>query len=102
MHSRFRVPVPKAELQRPHSQTCKMASVCVVKIGENYKYQIPSFPVIVVNLRHAVIQTCDDDDDTVKLSDIFFREDCLLSVITPFSVKVIDTCFIDVSCIIIL
>ena len=46
-------------------------SVYVVKLGCSYAYTIPSFSVICVKLRHAVIQHVSNGE--VKLSDVFCK-----------------------------
>ena len=51
----------------------KGENLYVVKLGSSYEYTIPSFSVISVKLRHAVIQ--DASDGEVKLGDVFFKEE---------------------------
>ena len=68
---------------------------CIVKFGRTYSYTIPSFSVITVKLRHAVIQY--EDNGLLKLTDVFFREDPSLNIQTPVSAMISDACVVDVS-----
>ena len=54
---------------------------CIVKFGQTFSYTIPSFSVITVKLRHAVIQH--EENGLLKLTDVFFREDQSLNIQTP-------------------
>ena len=47
----------------------------VVHFGKSYKYKIPSFPVVTLDLRHAVIHGVDEESGEHRLSDAFFRDD---------------------------
>lgn len=58
----------------PNDEDSGETTVSVVKFGKSYRYQIPSFPVMTVDLRHVSIQTT-DDDGALMLADVFFRED---------------------------
>ena len=70
--------------------------LCVLKFGEVYPYTIPSFAVITVQLRHAIVQG-EDDDGRLKVADAFFKEDTtLLSVPTPKLIKVKYGCLVEV------
>ena len=69
---------------------------CIVKFGRKYDYTIPSFSVITVSLRHAIMQI-EDEHGQVQLIDVFFHEDPSLEVLTPTSVKITKRCSIDVS-----
>ena len=70
--------------------------VYIVKFGNTYAYNIPSFPVITVRLRHAIIQHVDRDGQA-KLADVFITEDLTLQMRTPTSFEVKEACFLSVS-----
>ena len=67
---------------------------CIVKFGQTFSYTIPSFSVITVKLRHAVIQH--QENGLLKLTDVFFHEDQSLNIQTPVSATVSDACVVDV------
>ena len=69
---------------------------CVIKFCRKYDYTIPTFSVITVCLRHAVMQI-EDEHGQVDIIDVFFRDDPSLEVLTPTSVKITKHSFIDVS-----
>ena len=68
---------------------------CVIKFGLKYDYTIPTFSVITVCLRHAVMQI--KDEHGVDVIDVFFRDEPSLEVLTPTSIKITKHCFVDVS-----
>ena len=70
--------------------------ICVLKVKDLYCYQIPSFSVLSVSLRHAVVQM-HKSDDTLELCDVFFKEDKSLMVPTPVCLEPLQTCYVDVS-----
>ena len=74
---------------------------CVVKFGRKYDYTIPSFSVITVCLRHAVVQV-DDEHGQLKVMDVFFRDDPSLEIPTPISAKITKHCIVDVRFIILI
>ena len=66
---------------------------CIVKFGQTFSYTIPSFSVITVDLRHAVIQH--EENGLLKLT-VFLREDQSLNIQTPLSATVSDACVVNV------
>ena len=70
--------------------------VCALKYGNVLEYTIPSFSVIKVKLRQAVIQTVDTSGEPVVL-DVFFREDSSLNTKLPQELIVDEACIVDVS-----
>jgi hypothetical protein len=69
----------------------------VVEFKDKYCYQIPSFSVISVLLRHAVVQMYNLQGE-LDLFDIFFKEDKALWVQSvPVYLEPLQTCFVDVS-----
>ena len=69
--------------------------VCVLKYGDTYQYTIPSFSVLSVQLRHAVIQAIERGNPVVL--DIFISEDPLLNVSLPHELAIDEACIVDVS-----
>ena len=70
--------------------------VFIVKLGNTYKYTIPGFSVITVELRHAKIQmSCDGE---MKLFDVFFKEGSI-SDMHLRAIVVTESCFVEVRCI---
>lgn len=67
-------------------------------LHKSCEYTIPSFSVVTVSLRHAVVQGHDDEGD-LMVADVFFRNDSSLSaaIRLPQYVRVYDTCFVEVS-----
>ena len=70
-------------------------TVCVLKFGDVYKYTVPSFSVVTVYLRHAVVQRC-DADGAVENFDMFFREDDSLEAALPMEATCIEACLVEV------
>ena len=70
-------------------------TVYIVKLGDSYKYTIPGFSVITVDLRHAKIQkSCNDGE--VDLLDVFFKEEITSGMHIPTGVVVVESCFVEV------
>ena len=78
------------------NQELDVVRVCALKYGCVYEYTIPSFSVIKVNLRQAVIQTIKDSGEPEVL-DVFFREDKALDTPLPQELIVDEACIVDVS-----
>ena len=70
--------------------------VCALKYSNVIEYTIPSFSVIKVKLRQAVIQTIDTSGEPAVL-DVFFREDSSLNTKLPQELIVDEACIVDVS-----
>ena len=70
---------------------------CILKVGEIYRYTIPSFSVITVYLRHARVQT-EDDSGTISVLDVFFHDETnsFFDIRLPVEVKVFESCVIQV------
>ena len=69
----------------------------ILDIGIKFSYQVPSFPVVVVDLRKIKVQLMAEDGSLI-LSDGFIKADQSLEAKTvPFSIKVKDFCFVPVS-----
>ena len=70
---------------------------CVLKVGEIYRYTIPSFSVITVYLRHARVQT-EDDRGIINTLDVFFYDETnsFFNIRIPAEVKVLETCVVEV------
>ena len=82
---------PRSSTPRPD-----VVRVCALKYGYVYEYTIPSFSVIKVTLRQAVIQTVEDSGEPEVL-DVFFREDKALDIPLPQEMIVEEACIVDVS-----
>ncbi len=78
---------------RPSDDVVKL---CVLRSGKKYDYTIPSFSVITVKLIHVVVQTIEDEPETL---DVFFKEDDMLCIPSPLPRKLIvqEACIINVS-----
>ena len=68
----------------------------VVKFGGSFKYTIPKFSVITVQLRHARILKISGQEE-VKLFDVFFNEETATEIHPPACVEVIESCVVEVS-----
>ena len=79
------------------SQSCdsNISSVDVLWAGDFYTYNIPSFSVLTVELRHVEI-TLTNDIGYSKV-DGFMREDSDILNKVPHSLEIIKACKIDVS-----
>uniref|UniRef100_A0A1X7STU9 Uncharacterized protein n=1 Tax=Amphimedon queenslandica TaxID=400682 RepID=A0A1X7STU9_AMPQE len=69
--------------------------VDIIRIGQSFSYTIPSFSVITVELRQAVI--CVGEKKVVKHIDIFLRETQDITVRVPSSIKVLESCYVKIS-----
>lgn len=74
--------------ERPRANT-----LMVVKLGFTYKYTIPNFSVITVELRHAKVKKPGND----YFFDTFFKDNITLELIPPVCVQVTESCFTKVS-----
>lgn len=83
----------KAEITDTHSSDI----MYVLNFGRSYKYTIPGFSVIAVQLRHAKIQKISRSGE-VKLFDVFFNEEITSEMHPLTSVEVIESCFVEVRC----
>ena len=88
--------VKDQELESSTPEPVCAMKVCVLKYGQVYEYTIPSFSVITVVLRHALVQTIEPSGQPVLL-DIFIREDKSLSVSLPQELTINEACIVDVS-----
>ena len=77
------------------SEECSPA-VDILAFGCSFEYTIPSFSVLTVNLRHAVVQGLDEESGHYKLADVFFRDSSLQALNPPFTEDVYKACFVDV------
>ncbi len=78
----------------PKSVMTDKDSMYVVKFGNSYKYTIPGFSVITVQLRHAKIQKIYNGE--LKLFDVFFNEEVTIGMHLPTGVVPTDSCYIEV------
>lgn len=69
----------------------------IVKFGGSFKYTIPGFTIITVQLRHAKAQKISGEGD-VKLFDVFFNEETAIEMHPPTCVEVIESSFVEVKC----
>ena len=88
-----------SESQSAKSSVCSKDDdvYCVLKVGEVYRYTIPSFSVITVYLRHARVQT-EDDRGAVNVLDVFFHDETnsFFDIRVPAEVKVFESCIVEV------
>ena len=64
--------------------------------GTPLNYRIPSFPVVVVKLRHMCFEVEGENDDVVKY-DGFIKDSDSLDCKVPGVVLVTESCYVDVS-----
>ena len=91
----------QSDCDQPASSTSADAQnivvrVCALNYSNVIEYTIPSFSVIKVNLRQAVIQTVDTSGEPIVL-DVFFREDSSLNTKLPQELTIDEACIVDVS-----
>lgn len=68
----------------------------IVKLGGSYKYTIPGFSAITVELQHARVQKACLDGE-MELCDVFFNAAEITSTMhLPACVEVIKSCFVKV------
>ena len=69
---------------------------CVLRVGEIFRYTIPSFPVITVYLRHAFVQM--EEDGTTKLIDVFIHDETnkFFDISVPAEINVFESCVVEV------
>ena len=88
-----------SESQSVKSSLCSQDDevYCVLKVGEIYRYTIPSFSVITVYLRHARVQN-EDDHGTIHILDVFFHDETnsFFNIRVAAEVKVFESCFVEV------
>ena len=70
---------------------------CVLRVGEIFRYTIPSFSVITVYLRHTLVQV-EEDDGTTNLMDVFVHDEAnsFFDVSVPAEIKVFEWCLVEV------
>ncbi len=74
-------------------RTCE---VTVLGIKRSYRYTIPSFSAITLNLKHVCIRT--DEDEGAVFLDVFFNEmPANFSVTVPMQARITSACIVDVS-----
>ena len=71
-------------------------SFLIVSVGTPLDYRIPSFPVVVVKLRHMRFEVEGENDDVVKY-DGFIKDSDSLDCKVPGVVVVTESCYVDVS-----
>lgn len=71
--------------------------ISILKLGAKISYQVPSFSVIIVDIRQITYQVL-SKDGAVRIFDGFIRADVSLDLgeKTPFSVQIKDFCFVAV------
>ena len=88
-----------SESQSVKSSLCSQDDdvYCVLKVGEIYRYTIPSFSAITVYLRHAHVQT-EDDHGIINFLDVFFYDETnsFFDIWIPAEVKVFEMCVVEV------
>ena len=72
-------------------------TVDIIRIGHNFQYTIPSFSVVKIELRHAVISVWDGSLRKVKHLDVFLRESPDIASKVPCSIEILESCDVDVS-----
>ena len=65
-------------------------------VGTPFEFRIPSFPVIVVTLRHMRFEVEGEDDEVLKYNG-FIKQDPSLDHEVPGVVVASESCFVDVS-----
>jgi len=75
-------------------------TVDVVWVGNHYRYNIPSFSCIVVELRHVKIRWWNLKAKRHFDYDVFMQEDAAICDVAPATAVVKNACFVDVSFII--
>jgi len=71
--------------------------VSILEIGIKFSYQVPSFLIVVVDLRKIKVQLM-AQNGSLLFSDGFIKADQSLEAKTvPFSIKIKDFCFVPVS-----
>ena len=79
-----------------HDEEFPDPSLCVLRFGKSYPYTIPSFSVITVQLRHAVVQGINDYGE-LKVADVFLKDDLALpSLPTPRPITPKKACYVEV------
>ncbi len=74
----------------------KVGEITIITIGRPFRYMIPHFEVLQVELRHIVIEGETEDGDPVR-HDCFIRNDASLCRAYPSSMAVRDAIVIPVS-----
>ncbi len=69
----------------------------VVWAGKHYRYNIPSFSCLIVELRHVKIRWWNPKTKSYCDYDIFMQEDASICDVVPATAAVTNACFVDVS-----
>ena len=74
--------------------------MCILTIGKPFRYTLPTFDVLAVELRRVLISgyEVEGGDERTRTYDAFIRNDPSLTRSYPTWMVVKDSTFVDVSC----